>query len=141
MLINDLERANIEALKAHNKDERAILSVVINNYRIFAIEAKANGKEVGDADVIRVIQKAIKELGDEKEGYVAVNNIERVHSIEIQEATLKKYLPQMMSEDEVRKVISNLQDKTIPNIMKTFKSQYAGKCDMAVVGRIAKEFQ
>ena len=141
MLINDLERANIEALKAHNKDERAILSVVINNYRIFAIEAKANGKEVGDADVIRVIQKAIKELGDEKEGYVAVNNIERVHSIEIQEATLKKYLPQMMSEDEVRNVISNLQDKTIPNIMKTFKSQYAGKCDMAVVGRIAKEFQ
>lgn len=141
MLINDLERANIEALKAHNKDERAILSVVINNYRIFAIEAKANGKEAGDADVIRVIQKAIKELGDEKEGYVAVNNIERVHSIEIQEATLKKYLPQMMSEDEVRNVISNLQDKTIPNIMKTFKSQYAGKCDMAVVGRIAKEFQ
>ncbi|MFA5283444.1 MAG: GatB/YqeY domain-containing protein [Bacilli bacterium] len=141
MLINELEKANMDALKSKNKDERAILSVVINNYRMFAIEAKANGKEVGDADVIRVIQKTLKELDDEKQGYLAVNNKDRVHSIEVQEATIKRYLPKMMSEDEIRKVIEGLKDKSIPNIMKAFKSEYAGKCDMSAVSRIAREFQ
>lgn len=141
MLITELEKANMEALRNKNKDERAILSVVINNYRLFAIEAKANGKEVGDTDVIRVIQKTLKELDDEKQGYIAVNNKDRVHSIEVQETTIKRYLPKMMSESEVRKIIAGLKDKSIPNIMKTFKSEYAGKCDMSLVSRIAKEFQ
>lgn len=141
MLITELEKANMDALKSKNKDERAILSVVINNYRLFAIEARANGKEVGDADVIRVIQKTLKELDDEKQGYLAVNNKDRVHSIEVQEVTIKRYLPKMMSEGEIRKVIEGLKDKSIPNVMKTFKSEYAGKCDMSAVSRIAREFQ
>ena len=46
----------------------------------------------------------------------------------------------MMSEDEIRSEIEKLDDKSIPSIMKYFKNQFAGKCDMGVVNKIAKEF-
>jgi uncharacterized protein YqeY len=141
MLINELEKANMEALKNKDKDARAILSVVINNYRLFAIELKAEGKEGTDADVIRVIQKAIKELDDELEGYIAVNNQERVQGIKLQKEVISKFLPAMMSEKEIRSIIAGLDDKSIPSIMKTFKMKYNGKCDMGLVNRIARELQ
>ena len=47
MIIDELQRANIEALKNKDKVARAVLSVVINKYRVTAIELKAQGKEVG----------------------------------------------------------------------------------------------
>ena len=35
MLIDELNKANIEALKAKDKDARASLSVVINKYKLY----------------------------------------------------------------------------------------------------------
>lgn len=44
----------------------------------------------------------------------------------------------MLSEEEIKKIISTLSDKSIGNIMKLFKTEYVGKCDMRLVGEIAK---
>ena len=46
-----------------------------------------------------------------------------------------------MSEDEIKEIISNLADKTMPNIMKHFRLNFAGKCDMSLVSKLAKELQ
>ena len=43
-----------------------------------------------------------------------------------------------MSEDEIRKVIETLPDKSIGAVMKHFKTEYAGKCDMKTVGEVLK---
>ena len=47
----------------------------------------------------------------------------------------------MMDEDEIRKVIESLPDHQIKTIMQTFKKDYAGKADMALVNKIAREYQ
>ena len=47
MLIEELKKANIEAMKNKEKDRRAILSVVITRYQLRQVEAKAQGKEIG----------------------------------------------------------------------------------------------
>ena len=44
----------------------------------------------------------------------------------------------MLSEDEIRKEIDSLEDKSIPSIMKHFKVNFQGKVDMALVNKIAK---
>lgn len=139
MLIDELQKANIEALKSGDKVTRAVLSVVINKYRLQAIEIKANGKEATDTDVVKVITKVLKELSEEKEGYAKLNRTEEVHNIEVQEKVLEKYLPKLMSEEEIRKVISSLEDKSMPSIMKHFKMNYDGKVDMSLVSKIARE--
>lgn len=139
MLINELEKANIEALKNKDKTARAVLSVVINKYRVAAIELKAQGKEATDNDLVRVINKVVKELDEEKAGYEKLNRVEDVKGIEEQKAIIEKYLPKLMSEDEIRKVIASLEDKSMPSVMKHFKVNYDGQVDMALVSKIARE--
>ena len=139
MLINELEKANIEALKNKDKTARAVLSVVINKYRVNAIELKAQGKEATDTDLIRVINKVVKELDEEKAGYEKLNRVEDAKNIESQKAIIEKYLPKLMSEDEIRKVIASLEDKSMPSVMKHFKTNYDGKVDMSLVSKIARE--
>lgn len=138
MLINELEKANIEALKNKDKTARAVLSVAINKYRVNAIELKAQGKEASDVDLIKVINKVVKELEEEKEGYVKLNRVEEVKAIEEQKAIIEKYLPKLMSEEEIRKIIASLEDKSMPSIMKHFKANYDGKVDMSLVSKIAR---
>ena len=139
MLINELEKANIEALKNKDKTARAVLSVVINKYRVNAIELKAQGKEATDNDLVRVINKVVKELDEEKAGYEKLGRVEDVKNIESQKAIIEKYLPKLMSEDEIRKVIASLEDKSMPSVMKHFKANYDGKVNMSLVSKIARE--
>ena len=138
MLIDELKKANIEAMKARDTDARAALSVVLTRYKLQEVEAKAQGKEIGDNECLSLIQKVLKELGDEKEGYLKVNNAERVASITKQEETLKGYLPRQLNEDEIRREIAKLEDKSMPSIMKHFKANFAGKVDMSLVSSIAR---
>ena len=138
MLINDLQKANIVAMKAKDQDARSILSVVLTKHKLQEVEARAAGKTIGDAELLSIIQKVLKELSDEKEGYVKVANQERVDSITRQENVIKGYLPTQLSEDEIRAEIAKLDDKSLPNIMKHFKMNFAGKVDMSKVSQIAR---
>ena len=138
MLFEDLQKANIEALKAHDKPSRAVLSVVVSRVKLQKIEVEAGGGELKDADVIKVISKVLKELEEEKAGYEKVNNLEEVESIKKQMEVISKYLPKMLSEDEIRAEINKLDDKSIPSVMKHFKANFDGKVDMGLVNRIAR---
>ena len=138
MLLEELKKANIEAMKNKDKDARSALSVVLSKCQLLGVELKAKGEELKDTDVLQIIQKTLKELGDEKVDYLKVNNQERVESISQQEIILKKYLPQQMTKEEILAEIDKLEDKSIPNIMKHFKANFLGKVDMSLVNQIAR---
>lgn len=139
MLIDELKKANMLALKNKDTEARAILSVVINKFNNALIEAKAQGKDLVDADLVAVIAKTLKELSDEKEGFVKVNNQVRVQAIMNQENTIKAYLPKMLSKEEIKAEIAALADQSIPAVMKHFKTNFAGKVDMALVNLVMRE--
>ncbi len=141
MIIDELKKENIEALKAHDTSKRAVLSVLISRYKLLEIELKEKGVEVTDNDVIRLISKILKELDEEKEGYKKVNNLEQVSSIDKQIETISKYLPKMLSEDEITSLIEKLEDKSMPSIMKYFKANYDGKVDMGLVNKLARNYK
>ena len=138
MIIDDLKKANIEALKNKDKEARSVLNVVLSKYQLLLVEARSKGKELEDADVVSIIQKVLKELQDEKECYVKGNKLDRVEAITHQEDTIKQYLPKQLSEDEIKEEINKLEDKSIPSIMKHFKMNFAGKVDMSLVNKVAK---
>ena len=138
MLIDQLKKENILALKEKNDNKRAILSVVINKYMILGYEAKAKNKELNDADLIQVINKTLKELEEEKSNFLSLNRMDKVNDIDAQINTIKSYVPKMMSEEEIKEVILSLDDRSIPSVMKHFKTKYAGKCDMALVNKVLK---
>lgn len=139
MLIQELEAANVAALKARDQVSRAVLSVVINRYRMQAIELKASGKEIGDAELTKIIVKVIKELDEEREGNLKTGRLEEAKNIDLQKAVIEKYLPKMLSEEKIREIIASLEDKSMPSVMKHFKANYDGQVDMSVVSRIVRE--
>ncbi|MCD8194821.1 MAG: GatB/YqeY domain-containing protein [Coprobacillus sp.] len=141
MLFDDLKKANMDALKERNTDARSILSVVITRVQNFQVELNAKGEELKDSDVLSIIQKVLKELSEEKEGYIQVGNEARATSIDNQIETLNKYLPKQLSEDEIKNIILSLEDKSIPNVMKYFKANYNGQVDMGLVSSVAKSVQ
>lgn len=141
MLFDELSKANIEALKAHDKSARAVLSVVLSRAKMQKIEVESSGGQLSDNDVVRIISKVLKELEEEKAGYEKVNNLEEVESIKKQMEVISKYLPKMLSEEEIRSEINKLADKSIPSIMKHFKANFEGKVDMGLVNKVARSVQ
>lgn len=138
MLIDTLKKENMLALKTKDTNKRAVLSVVINKYMIAGYEAKAQRKEIGDVELVGFINKTLKELEEEKAGYVSANRLDDVNNIDNQINILKVYLPQMMSEEEIKKIVLGLEDKSVQNVMKHFKMNYAGKVDMGLVSKILR---
>lgn len=138
MLINEIKKDNVEAMKARDNTAKGIYSIIMNKYMLLSIEKKQKGEEATDVDLITIISKTLKELTEEKESYLKVNNLEKVNAIAHQEELISKYLPKMLTEEEIRKEISTLDDKSLPNVMKHFKTNFQGKVDMGLVSKIAR---
>lgn len=138
MIIEEIKKANIQAMKDKDQKARAIYSVIMNKHLMATVDARTNGKEVSDADMVHIIQKTIKELEEERDNYQKVGNTEEVETIVYEKKLLEKYLPTLLSEDEIKNIIMSLEDKTIPSVMRHFKTNYNGQCDMKVVSNVLK---
>lgn len=138
MIIEEIKKANIEAMKNKDGNLRTIYSVIINKYMQLEINSRTTGQKVEDADVVKLIVKTIKELDEECANYKKVNNLEEVKNIEAQKAALTKYLPEMLSKEKIKEIIMTLEDKTVPSVMRHFKTNYNGQCDMKDVSDVLK---
>lgn len=141
MLYEKIKHANIQAMKDKDSVARSIYSVLLNKIMLENIKKREKGGEVEDADISNILQKTIKELSEEKENYAKVGNSEEVTLIEKQIEIASSYLPKMMSREEIAQEINSLQDKSIPTVMKHFKQNFNGKCDMRLVQEVLKGLQ
>ena len=138
MLIDEIKAANIKAMKERDNVSRGVLSIVLTRYKNQEVELRAAGKEIGDKELLSIIQKTIKELSDEKEGYIKVGNMEKANDIAKQEEVLSSYLPKQLSQEEIKAIILSLEDRSVPNVMKHFKMNYQGQVDMAIVNSVLR---
>ena len=136
MIVEEIKKANVQALKDKNVVLRNIYSVVLNKIMLESIKKREKGEEITDPDVVQILQKTIKELTEEKENYLKVSNTVEAGNIDVQIDCLKGYLPEMLSEDKIKELILGLEDKSIGSVMKFFKQEYNGKCDMNTVRNV-----
>lgn len=141
MIYEQIKKDNIQAMKDKNVVARSLYSVVMNKIKLEEINKRAKGEELTDADVVNILQKNIKELEEEKVNFAKVGNTAQVETIEKQIKIVETYLPQMMSEEEIKEVILALDDKSVPHVMKHFKANYNGKCEMRKVQEVLKGLQ
>ena len=95
-------------------------------------------KELLDKLRSTIIQKLIKELEEQQENYKKVNNESEVVVLQKQIDFCKTFLPKALSKDEIKKIILSLEDKSVPFVMKHFKANYTGSCDMRDVQEVLK---
>ncbi len=138
MIIDDIKKAKIEAMKNKDANKKNAYDFVINKYMLQNIEFKAQGKEFKDADMVSILQKSVKELAEEKENYVKAGNNDMAIEIDEQLKAVEVFLPKMMSKEEIKAIILSLPDHSIPTVMKHFKAEYAGKVDMRDVQEVVR---
>ena len=140
MIFYDIQKANIQSMKDHDKVAHEILSLVFGKCKNEAIDKGFADRKLPDPETLKIIQKTIKELEEERLAFEKAARAERVLELKAQMDILAKYLPKQLSEDEIRKIIESLDDKKIPSVMKYFKANYQGQVDNSIVSKSAKEF-
>lgn len=140
MDIDFFKKEKIVKMKEKNNDAVSALNVVINKIMLATIEKRAKNETLNEGDILSILQKTEKELLEEKSGYekAGANYVDKVKSLEVQIATVKSYLPSLMSAEEIKEVILSLEDKSVPSVMRYFKANYNGKCDMKTVNEVLR---
>lgn len=136
MLIDDIKKANLMAMKEKNQAKRSAYSSIISRYQL--LKTKDPSKEIKDEDVLSLIQKVVKELDEEIDSYQKAGREESVLEIQKQKDALKEFIPAQLSEEEIKEIILSLPDKSIPTVMKHFNINYRGKVDMSLVNKVLK---
>ena len=136
MLIDDIKKANLMAMKEKNQAKRSAYSSIISRYQL--LKTKDPSKEIRDEDVLSLIQKVVKELDEEIDSYQKAGRDESVLEIQKQKDALKEFIPAQLSEEEIKEIILSLPEKSIPTVMKHFNINYRGKVDMSLVNKVLK---
>ena len=101
MTLADFKKEKVIAMKNHDKDAVDALNVIITKIMNLTIEKRAVNQEVTEGDIDSIIQKAVKELTEEKEGFERAGRQSNVESLSKQIEVVKKYLPKLLSEEEI----------------------------------------
>lgn len=137
MTLEQFKKAKIDAMKQKDKDRVSALNVIITKAMALTIEKRAVCQELLESDIDTLLQKAEKELSEEREGFIKAGREENVISLTNQIEVIKEFLPKLLSAEEIKAIIDSLEDKSIPSVMKHFKQNYQGKADMRLVNAIA----
>ena len=105
MTLENFKKEKIEAMKNKDKDAVSALNVIITKTMALTIEKRSVGEEVTEADIDTLLQKAEKELCEEREGFIKANREENVISLTNQIEVIKKYLPKLLSDEEIKEII------------------------------------
>ena len=102
MLRDDINKALTEAMKARNERAVSTLRMVNSTLKNADIEARATGKPLGDAEVLAILQKMIKQRQESVELYDKGGRAELAAQEREEIAIITAYLPKQMSDDDVK---------------------------------------
>jgi uncharacterized protein YqeY len=146
VLRDDINNALKDAMKA--KDERKVstLRMVNSTLKNADIEARGTGKAaLGDAEVLPLLQKMIKQRQESVELYKKGNRPELVKQEEEEIAIIAGYLPKQMSEADMAAAIdAAIKDtgaagmKDMGKVIGALRGKYAGQMDMAKASAAVK---
>ena len=146
MLRDDINKALTEAMKA--KDERKVstLRMINSSLKNADIEARGGGKPpLGDAEVLSLLQKMIKQRQESVELYKKGNRADLVKQEEEEIAIISAYLPKQMSDAEMGAAIDAAIMETGAAVMKdmgkvigALRGKYAGQMDMGKASAAVK---
>ncbi|MBU2539635.1 GatB/YqeY domain-containing protein [Patescibacteria group bacterium] len=102
--------------------------------------------QLQDEDIIEVVSSEIKKRKDSVTAYEEGNRQELVDKEKKEIEILQKYLPKQISEDEVRKIVTEAvakigakEIKDMGRVMKDLNLKIKGRADNSLVSKIVKE--
>ena len=145
MLRDDINKALTEAMKARNERAVSTLRMVNSTLKNADIEARTTGKALGDAEVLGILQKMIKQRQESVELYKKGNRDDLVKQEEEEIAIISVYLPKQMSEAEMAAAIDAAIAETgaagmkdMGKVIGVLRGKYAGQMDFGKASAAVK---
>ena len=136
----DMKSAMKEKNQAHLADVRAIKA------EILLAQTSGKTETVSYADVLKIIQKMVKQRQDSIAIYKEQNRQDLVDEETKQLEFIKSYLPKQMSAEEVEQAVSKIVSETgatsikdMGKVMKAANAALAGKAESKVIADIVKK--
>jgi uncharacterized protein YqeY len=146
VLRDDINKALTEAMKAKNERAVSTLRMVNAALKNADIEARGAGKPaLGDAEVVGVLQKMVKQRQESVLLYEKGNRADLVKQEQEEIAIITGYLPKQMSEADMAAAIEAAIKETgaagmkdMGKVIGALRAKYAGQMDMAKASAVVK---
>lgn len=146
MLKQQLQEELTRAMKAQLELQKSVLRMLLSAITYYEIQKGGAGYEASDEDVMSVIDKQVKQRKDSIEQFEKAGRQELADKEKEEMALLEKYLPEQISEEEVRNIVretiasmGNVTMADMGKIMGAVMSKVKGKADGNLVGKIVRE--
>ena len=131
------------AMKEKDTFKRDVIRFVMSAIKQIEVDER---KELTDADIEAILVKQIKQRNDSIEQFRKGGREDLVEQNEKELEVLRSYLPEPMSEEEVRKVLEEIVAETgasgmkdMGKVMGAAKAKIGSRAEGRVINQIAKE--
>jgi uncharacterized protein YqeY len=145
LIRDDINKALTEAMKAKNERAVSTLRMVNSTLKNADIEARTTGKPIGDAEVLSILQKMIKQRQESVELYRQGGRADLVKQEEEEIAIISGYLPKQMSDAEMAaaidaaiKEVGAAGMKDMGKVIGLLRGKYAGQMDFGKASGVVK---
>jgi len=145
VLRDNINNALKEAMKAKNERAVSTLRLINSSFKNADIEARGAGKTLGEAELLAVLQKMIKQRQESAELYDKGGRPELATQEREEIAIISGYLPKQMSDDEVKAAIEAAVKETgaagmkdMGKVIGVLRGKYAGQMDFGKASGLVK---
>ena len=128
------------------KDSVALASVRAVKAAILLAKTAEGGKPVDDAEIVKIIQKLVKQRKESAEIYAQQNRPELAENELAEAAVMEKYLPKQLSEAEVeeklKEIIAQVGATSMADmgkVMGTATKALAGQADGKLISALVRK--
>ena len=132
------------AMKAHDAVATAATRAIKGEILLFKT-SEGGSKEVSDGDILKMIQKLIKQRKESAEQFVAAGRQELADNELAEAAIMEKYLPKQLSEAEVEEKVKAIiaevgatSIKDMGKVMGAANKALAGQSDGRTISTVVK---
>jgi len=136
------------AMRAREQRAVSTIRLVLAELKLRDIAAreKGNTEGVGDAEIVDMLQKLVRQRRDSIEAYEKGGRPDLVQQEADEIAVIERYLPKGLSDEEAASAIAEAiaatgatTVKDMGKVMARLKEQYAGRMDFGRVGPLVKQ--
>ena len=143
-LENIIQKDLVQGMKDHQEHTVSALRSV--KTAIMEVKTAPGGKkELEDGDIIKIIQKLVKQRKESMDIYSQAGRSELADNEQQEMFVLMNYLPKMLTESEVEEIVAKtIADlgattmKDMGKVMGFISKTYSGQVDGSIVSRIVK---
>ena len=137
-----------DALKAKDKSKISTYRLILSGIKDLDISNRSgpNKKETDDEDIKKLLKKMIKQRTESIDVYKKNNREDLLKIEENEHKILSNYLPKQLSEEETKKICSEVAQKLgassikdMGKVMGELKENYSDTLDFSKAGSLLKE--